>query len=54
MIVRFYFDDKLIKEVMLTTIPIVGDSVVINQETYRIHDVIYNFDENYFVRIELM
>lgn len=54
MIVKFYLDGKQIKEAMLTTIPIEGDAVVIDKETYRVLDVIYNFDENYFVKIELI
>lgn len=54
MIVRFYFNDEQIKEVMITIIPVEGDTVVIDKETYKVLDVIYNFDENYFVRVELI
>lgn len=54
MIVRFYLDGNQIKEVMITTIPVEGDTVVIDKETYRVLNVIYNFDENYFVKIELI
>ena len=54
MIVKFYLDGNQIKEVMITTIPVEGDAVVIDKETYRVLDVIYNFDENYFVRVDLI
>lgn len=54
MIVKFYYKDKLLKEAMLTTIPVMGDSVVIDKKTYNVIDIIYNFDENYFVKIELI
>ena len=53
MVVKFYYKYELLKEVMLTIVPTVGDSIVIDKETYNVNDIIYNFDENYFVRVEL-
>lgn len=53
MLVKFYYNDGIIKEVMLTTIPHTDDIIVIDGFHYNVQNVIYNFDEEYFIRIEL-
>jgi len=53
MLVKFYLYDTIIKEVMLTTIPHTDDIIVIDGFQYSVQNVIYNFDEQYFIRIEL-
>lgn len=51
--VRFYYKEKLIKEINIKIIPRIGESIIINYECFIADTITHDFNK-YIIKIDLI